>query len=41
MSANQLRRPVHGRSIGKWREREALLAPFLKGLEREHWPEVG
>ena len=41
LSANQLRRPVHKQSIGKWRKREALLAPFLQGLDTRLWPEVG
>lgn len=40
MSANQLRRPVHKRSIGKWRDRQSLLAPFLQGLDPRLWPEV-
>jgi tetratricopeptide (TPR) repeat protein len=40
MSANQLRKPIHTQSIGKWRDRRKLLAPFLQGLDHALWPEV-
>jgi tetratricopeptide (TPR) repeat protein len=40
MSANQLRTPVHTRSIGKWQENKALLEPFLKRLDPALWPSV-
>jgi len=40
MSANQLRRPIHKQSIGKWRGRQTLLAPFLQGLDHRLWPEI-
>lgn len=40
MSANQLRKPIHTQSIGKWRDRQKLLAPFLQGLDHALWPEV-
>jgi tetratricopeptide (TPR) repeat protein len=37
LSATQLRQPVHGRSVGKWRQSEALLAPFISDLDRDLW----
>lgn len=40
ISANQLRRPIHKQSIGKWQDRQTLLAPFLQGLDHRLWPEV-
>lgn len=41
LSANQLRQPVHARSVGKWRKHAVLLAPFLAGLDPRLWPELG
>ncbi|MCE8525998.1 sulfotransferase [Ruegeria pomeroyi] len=41
LSANQLRQPVHTRSVGKWRKHEAMLAPFIAGLDPGLWPELG
>jgi len=40
LSATQLRQPVHNRSVGKWRQHETLLAPFLEGLDSMLWPEI-
>lgn len=40
LSANQLRQPVHMRSVGKWRKHEAMLAPFIAGLDPGLWPEL-
>lgn len=40
MSATQLRQPVHSRSVGKWRQHQALLAPFTEGLDPALWPEI-
>ena len=39
-SATQLRQPVHGRSVGKWRRFETMLAPFVAGLDPALWPEI-
>jgi len=41
LSASQLRQPVHTRSVGKWRKHEAMLAPFIAGLDPGLWPELG
>jgi len=40
MSANQLRVPVHPKSVGKWKEHHLLLEPFIKGLDPTLWPSV-
>jgi tetratricopeptide (TPR) repeat protein len=40
MSATQLRQPVHSRSVGKWRQHEAVLAPFIEKLDPVLWPEI-
>lgn len=40
MSANQLRVPVHSKSVGKWKEQHLLLEPFIKGLDPTLWPSV-
>ncbi len=39
-SATQLRQPVHNRSVGKWRQHEDMLAPFIEALDPNYWPEV-
>lgn len=41
LSASQLRQPVHTRSVGKWRQHETMLAPFIDGLNPDLWPELG
>lgn len=38
LTAYQLRQPVHQRSVGKWQDHGALLAPFLAALDPELWP---
>lgn len=38
LSASQLRQPVHGRSVGKWRDHSGMLAPFIAGLDPALWP---
>ena len=40
LSANQLRRPVHARSVGRWKAHEAELAEFMAGLDPQVWPEI-
>ena len=40
ISANQLRVPVHPKSVGKWKEHHLLLEPFIKGLDPTLWPSV-
>lgn len=40
LSANQVRQPVHTRSIGNWRDYEQHLAPFVAGLDTDLWPSV-
>ena len=40
LSAAQLRQPVHTRSVGRWREHVAALAPFIAGLDLALWPEI-
>jgi tetratricopeptide (TPR) repeat protein len=37
LSATQLRRPVHRASVGKWKNQNALLDPFVQGLDRDLW----
>lgn len=37
LSATQLRIPVHTGSIGKWRNKTDLLAPFVNGLDPKLW----
>lgn len=37
MSANQLRQPVHTKSIGNWRQHKSLLEPFLRVLNTDDW----
>ena len=39
-SSLQVRRPVSTSSVGRWREVEDHLAPFVKRLDAELWPEV-
>lgn len=39
LSANQIRQPVHARSVGGWRPYEAALADFTNGLDPELWAE--
>lgn len=41
MSANQLRVRVHNQSVGKWKERQALLEPFINRLDPMLWPCLG
>ncbi len=38
LSATQLRQPVHRKSVGRWRQHEATLAPFIAGLDPALWP---
>jgi hypothetical protein len=40
LSASQVRQPVHTRSIGKWRQHEAMLAPFVERLDPDLWPDI-
>jgi tetratricopeptide (TPR) repeat protein len=39
-SVNQVREPVHTKSIGNWQKHEQELAPFIKALDPGLWPEV-
>lgn len=39
-SVNQVREPVHTKSIGNWRKHEKELAPFINALDPALWPEV-
>ncbi len=41
LSATQVRQPVHTRSVGAWREHEKMLAPFIEGLDKSLWPNLG
>lgn len=41
MSASQIRQPVHSRSVGGWRQYEAMLAPFVDALDPDLWPDLG
>ncbi|WP_370300938.1 sulfotransferase [Pseudooceanicola sp.] len=40
MSANQIRQPVHSRSVGGWRRHATALAPFIDGLDPALWPDI-
>ncbi len=37
----QIRKPVNGSSVGRWREASDQLAPFVRKLDPELWPEIG
>lgn len=37
-SLNQVRRRIHARSVGGWRQHEALLRDFIAGLDPGLWP---
>lgn len=37
VSHNQLRQPVHARSVGNWQNHQKLLKPFLQALDFETW----
>ena len=39
-SFQQVRQPVHGRSVDKWRNESALLAPLIAGLDPDLWPMI-
>lgn len=39
-SFQQVRQPVHGRSVDKWRNEPALLAPLIAGLDPDLWPMI-
>lgn len=38
VSATQVRQPVHGRSVGGWRQHAQMLTPVLQGLDPALWP---
>ena len=40
LSASQLRQPVHDRSVGKWRQQQELLTPFINRLDPALWPDL-
>ncbi|TMV06438.1 tetratricopeptide repeat protein [Ruegeria sediminis] len=40
MTAHQLRQPVHMRSVGKWRDYEDVMAPFVTALDKKLWQEL-
>ncbi|UWQ90141.1 sulfotransferase [Rhodobacteraceae bacterium M382] len=40
LSANQVRQPVHSRSVGSWKPYETMLTPFISGLDPKLWPGV-
>lgn len=39
-SSQQVRAPVHTRSLGRWQGHTQQLAPLLAGLDRTLWPEL-
>ncbi|KIC17686.1 tetratricopeptide repeat-containing sulfotransferase family protein [Leisingera sp. ANG-Vp] len=39
-SAQQVREKVHSRSVGGWKQQEAALKVFLRGLKPALWPEL-
>lgn len=39
-SVNQVRQPVHARSVGKWKTQGELLKPFMQGLNPDLWPNI-
>ena len=39
-SVQQVRQPVHTRSLNKWRGKEALLAPLTTALDPILWPQI-
>lgn len=41
MSVNQVRQPVHDRSVGRWRAHREVLQPFIDGLDPGLWPGIG
>lgn len=40
VSATQVRQPVHGRSVGGWRQHAQMLGPVLQGLDPALWPDL-
>jgi Flp pilus assembly protein TadD len=40
LSAAQLRQPVHNRSVGRWQHHSDMLAPLIRKLDPDLWPEI-